>query len=461
MRYLFILAALFLASSAFAQQPTRPPNIVFILADDLGWTDVGCMGTKYYETPNIDKLAARGLKHMSWYHSQNCTPTRAAIMTGQYAPRTGVYTVGSLERGDPKDRKLNVPTNVTQPPIDRVLLPQVMKDAGYATAIFGKWHLGEMGKFHPSKRGFDDAIVSMGKHFDFNTNPKVPVPAGAYLADFLTDHAEKFIDKNKDRPFFLYLSHFGVHTPLQAKKELIEKYQKKPGVDGHNDPVYAAMIESVDQSVGRIVAKLEALKLTENTIVIFASDNGGVGGYMAAGINARSITSNRPLRAGKGTLYEGGLRVPFIVAWPGHIPPGRSTDVPGVHVDLLPTFVELTGKKVLPKHTLDGVSLAKLWKNPDTKIDRDAIYFHFPGYLEAGKGAKAAWRTTPCGMMRSGDFTLLEYFEDGRLELYNVKDDIGQTKNLARTMPDRTRELHQKMIDWRRNIGAHMPTLKR
>jgi arylsulfatase A-like enzyme len=444
-------------STAFCGDSAKKPNVIIILADDLGWTDVGCMGTKYYETPHIDKLAAKGLKHTSWYHSQNCTPTRAALMSGQYAPRTGVYTVGSLERGEAKDRKMNAPANVTNLPLDRVLLPQAMKDAGYATAIYGKWHLGEKGAYHPGKRGFDEAIVSMGKHFDFTTNPKVPVPDGAYLADFLTDHAEKFIDKNKDRPFFLYLAHFGVHTPLEAKKELIEKYRKKPGVGGHNDPVYAAMIESVDQSVGRIAARLESLKLTDNTIVIFASDNGGVGGYMAAGINARSITSNFPLRAGKGTLYEGGLRVPFIIAWPGHIPPGRSTDVPCAHVDLLPTFVELSGKRVLPKHTLDGVSLAKLWKNTDTKINRDAIYFHFPGYLEAGK---TGWRTTPCAMMRSGDFTLLEFFEDSRLELYNVKDDIGQKQNLVKTMPEKTRDLHRMMVDWRKGINAAMPTLK-
>ena len=456
MRCSLILACLFLASSASAQE-SRPPNIILILADDLGWTDVGCQGTKYYETPNIDKLAARGLRLTSFYHSPNCAPTRAALMTGQYAPRTGIYTVGSLERGDAKDRKMNVPVNETKLPLDRVTIAQAMKDAGYATALYGKWHLGEQGKYHPAKRGFDDAIVSMGKHFDFTTNPKVPVPPGAYLAEFLTEHAEKFIDQNKDRPFFVYLAHFGVHTPLEAKTELIEKYRKKKGVGDHNNPVYAAMIESVDQSVGRVLAKLDALKLTDNTIVIFASDNGGVGGYQAAGVNARSITGTFSLRGGKGMLYEGGLRVPFLIAWPGRIPPGRTSDTPCAHVDLLPSFVELTGKSVLPKQTLDGVSLVKLWKNPDTKLDREAIYCHFPGYLE---GSKGAWRTTPCAMMRAGDFTLLEFFEDGRLELYNVKDDIGQKQDLAKRLPEKTRELHQKMVDWRRQIKAAMPTMK-
>ena len=451
-----VLLGILFASTATAGEP-RQPNIIVILADDLGWTDVGCQGSKYYETPNIDKLAKQGLRMTSYYHSMNCAPTRAALMSGQYAPRTGVYTVGTLERGNPAERKMNVPANVTNLPLDRVLLPQTLKDAGYATGMFGKWHLGEKGEHHPGKRGFDEAIVTMGKHFGFATNPKVPVPEGAYLADFLTDHAEKFIETNKNRPFFLYLAHFGVHSPWDAKKELVERYKNKKGADGHDDPTYAAMIQSIDESVGRVLAKLAALKLDDNTIVIFLSDNGGVGGYVAAGVNARSITNNFPLRGGKGMLYEGGLRVPFIIRWPGHVPPGKTSDQPAAHVDLLPTFVEIAGKKTLPRQPLDGVSLAKLWKNPDTKLDRAPVYLHFPGYLEAGK---KGWRTTPAAMMRAGDFTLLEFFEDNRLELYNVKEDIGQSKNLAKMMPEKTRELHEKMLTWRKDIKAAMPTSK-
>ncbi len=460
MRAMILLSLLvtYLLAPAVAAQETRPPNIVIILADDLGWTDVGCQGSKYYETPNIDKLARQGLRLTSYYHSQNCAPTRAALMSGQYAPRTGVYTVGTLERGDANARKMNVPVNVTNLPLDRMTLANAMKSSGYATALYGKWHLGEKGAYHPGQRGFDEAIVSMGKHFGFATNPKVPVPEGAYLADFLTDHAEMFIEKNKNRPFFLYLSHFGVHSPHDAKKELIEKYRKKQGANGHDDPIYAAMIESIDQSVGRVMKKLEDLKLDENTIVIFMSDNGGVGGYLAAGVNARSITNNFPLRGGKGMLYEGGIRVPFVIRWPGHIPPGRTSDQPAAHVDLFPTFLEIAGKKAMPKQPLDGVSLVKLWKNPDTQLDRAPIYLHFPGYLEAGK---KGWRTTPACMMRAGDFTLLEFFEDNRLELYNVKEDLSQKKNLAKLMPEKTKELHLKMIDWRKDIKALMPTLKK
>ena len=213
--------------------------------------------------------------------------------------------------------------NVTQLPLDKVTLGDAMKKAGYATALFGKWHLGQQGKHHPAARGFDEAITSMGKHFDFATQPKVDYPKGTYLADWLTDKALAFIEKNKDRPFFLCLHHFGVHAPHEAKPELIERFKKKPGVGGHNDPTYAAMIYSVDESVGRVLAKLDELKLAENTLVIFTSDNGGVGGYVEAGVKAKEgITNNAPLRGGKGMLYEGGVRVPWIARWPGKVKAG-------------------------------------------------------------------------------------------------------------------------------------------
>jgi len=281
--------ALTVAPRAAGAEKTRGPNIVFILADDLGWTDLGCMGSKYYETPAIDRLAREGMKLTSYYHCQNCAPTRAALMSGQYAPRTGVYTVGTLERGDAKFRKMAVPENNPRLPLDRVTVAQALQQAGYATALFGKWHLGESAEYHPSQRGFDEAIVSMGLHFKFKTNPAVKVDPDTYLADFLTDQAVRFIEKNRDRPFFLYLPHFGVHSPYQAKKELIARYEKKAPIGGHKSPVYAAMIDSVDQSVGRVLAKLDELKLAENTVVIFASDNGGVGAWKPSDKGALDI----------------------------------------------------------------------------------------------------------------------------------------------------------------------------
>jgi arylsulfatase A-like enzyme len=457
--YLSAIAALLLTSTdpASAGDPKpRRPNIIFILADDLGWTDLGCQGSKYYETPNIDRLAAGGLRFTSHYHSQNCAPTRACLMTGQYAPRTGVYTVGTLERGLAKDRKMVVPANVVNLPLDRATVADALKGSGYATGIFGKWHLGQKGPYHPGKRGFDEAITTMGKHFDFVTQPPVDYPKGVYLADWLTDRAVDFIERHKSEPFFLYVSHFGVHSPFQAKKELIARFQKKAPVEGHRDPVYAAMIASVDESVGRILAKLDELKLSEDTIVIFASDNGGVGGY--AEIGGRGVTANAPLRGGKGMLYEGGVRVPFIVRWPRRIKGGGLCHEPTTHIDIFPTFLEMAGVKERPRQPIDGVSIVPLLANPAAKLPREAIYAHFPGYLE-GYGTKQ-WRTTPVGFIRAGDWKLMEFYEDGRLELYNLKDDLGEKNNLAVKMPEKARELQTKLAAWRQELKAAMPRLR-
>jgi arylsulfatase A-like enzyme len=445
-----------LALTSLIQAADRVPNIVFILADDLGYTDVACFGSKYYETPNLDKLASQGMKLTRHHHCQNCQPTRAALMTGQYAPRTGIYTVGGIDRFGWESRPLRPVDNVENLPLEKITIAQTMKKAGYATGMFGKWHLGQNGEYHPGKRGFDEAIVSMGRHFDFTTQPKVEYPKGEYLADFLTKKAVDFIRRHKDGPFFLYLPHFGVHSPYQAKPELIAKFKDKAPVGGHHDPVYAAMIASVDESVGRVMATLDELKLADDTVLVFSSDNGGVGGYTREGIKkSGDTTDNAPLRSGKGSLYEGGTRVPFIVRWPGVTKPASSSNVPTIHVDLFPTFAEI-GKAALPEgQTLDGESLVPLFRDPAANLKREAIYQHFPGYLGAGEGT---WRTTPVGLIEAGDWKLMEFFEDGRLELYNLKDDIGEAKNLAAEHPDKTKELHAKMVAWREAIKAPMPS---
>ncbi len=323
------------------------PNIIFILADDLGWTDLGVQGSRYYETPNIDRLASQGMRLTSYHNCQNCTPTRAALMSGQYAPRTGVYTVGSIDRFAWRTRPLRPVDNVENLPLDKITVAQALGAAGYATGLFGKWHLGEQGEYHPGRRGFDEAIVSMGRHFDFATSPRTEYPAGQYLADFLTDKAVDFIRRHRGRPFFLYLSHFAVHTPLDANPALIDRFRQKPPAAGHRNPTYAAMIASVDESVGRVLAVLDELGLAENTVVIFSSDNVGVGGYVREGIGKETndITDNAPLRSGKGSLYEGGTRVPFLVRWPGVTRPGSACGVPAIHVDLYPTFLEIAGAK--------------------------------------------------------------------------------------------------------------------
>ncbi|MCA1963912.1 MAG: sulfatase, partial [Prosthecobacter sp.] len=338
------ISILLLLLHAFLCQAAPQPNIVFILADDLGWTDLGCFGSGYYETPAIDRLAAQGMKLTSHHHCQNCQPTRAALMSGQYAPRTGVYTVGDIGRFAWQTRPLRPVDNVTSLPLDKVTIAQCLKKAGYVTGMFGKWHLGQKDAYHPAKRGFDEAVESSGQHFNFKTDPPVEYPKDQYLADFLTDKAVDFMQRHKDSPFFLYLPHFGVHSPYQAKKDWISHFKEKPGVRGHANPTYAAMIASVDESVGRVMTELDKLGLTEKTIVIFASDNGGVGGYAREGIQkAGDVTDNAPLRSGKGSLYEGGTRVPFIIKWPGVTQAGSSCDVPSIHVDLYPTFLELAG----------------------------------------------------------------------------------------------------------------------
>jgi arylsulfatase A-like enzyme len=451
------LVGTFLVPSARVAAAAPKPNIVFILADDLGYTDVGCFGSKYYETPSIDRMAAGGMRFTDGYTcGPNCQPTRAALMSGQYGPRTGIYTVGSIDRFDWKSRPLRPVDNVESLPLEKVTLAQSLKKAGYATALFGKWHLGQQGEYHPARRGFDEAIVSMGQHFDFKTSPATPYPPGTYLADFLTDKAVDFMTRHKDQPFFLSLHHFGVHAPYQAKKDLIAKFQGKAPSGGHNNPTYAAMIASVDESVGRVLKTLDDLGLADKTLVIFTSDNGGIGGYAREGIgSAGGVTDNAPLRGGKGMLYEGGVRAAYVFRMPGMVAAGTTCREPINSVDLYPTLLELAGARAPAGYPLDGVSyLPLLTTGGQPKLDRDAIFWHFPGYLGAGQGA---WRTTPAGSIRAGDWKLIEFFETGKLELYNLRDDLSEKHDLAASMPDRVKDLHDRMIAWRKQIGAPMP----
>ena len=458
MKKLYRLLVLLLPISfinLFAAAAPPRPNIIFVLADDLGWTDLAVQGSKYYETPNLDRLAAQGMRFTRFYNCPNCQPTRAALMTGQSGARTGVYTVGGIDRFNWRSRPLRPVDNVEKLPLDRVTIAQALKSAGYATGMFGKWHLGEDGPHHPGQRGFDEAVVSMGRHFNFHTNPKTEYPEGEYLADFLTDKSVDFIRRHSDGPFFLYLPHFAVHGPIEAKAEDTARFRDKPASGGHHNPVYAAMIASVDESVGRIMDLLDELRLADNTVLVFASDNGGVGGYVREGISRdRDITDNAPLRSGKGSLYEGGIRVPYIVRWPGVTRPGSTTDQPSVNVDLFPTLLAIAGAKAPAGQVLDGESQVPLLRDPDAAFRRGAIFHHFPGYLGQGAGQ---WRTTPVGAVHSGDWKLMEFFEDGRLELYNLREDIGETRNLAAAMPDKASELLGRMRAWRGEVGAPMP----
>lgn len=447
--------------------PGRRPNIVFILIDDMGWKDVGFMGSEYYETPNIDRLAGQGMVFTNAYaNAPNCAPTRACLISGQYTPRHGVYTVGTSERGPANLRKLIPIPNTTTLSSDVVTIAEALKPAGYVSASMGKWHLGNDPEHGPKAQGFDVNVAgnqagSPRSYFSPYRNKNLKDgPKGEYLTDRLTDEALEFIEANREKPFFLYLPHYAVHTPLQAKRAMIEKYKRKGGSGGQSNPTYAAMIESTDQGFGRIMHKLDERNLTDNTVVIFFSDNGGVGGYRALGIEGGEITSNAPLRGGKGMLYEGGIREPMIVRWPREVKAGSACDVPVIGIDFYPTLLEMAGiqrKSGLSSEgapALDGESLMPLLKQAGT-LKRDAIFWHFPAYLQGGRGT---WRTTPAGAIRQGDFKLIEFFEDNRLELYNLKDDIGEKRNLAEVMPGKARQLHQRLIEWRKSVNAPVPT---
>jgi len=428
--------------------PEKKLNFVFIIIDDLGWRDIGLMGRArglgeprvYYETPNIDKLAGQGVVFASAYsNAPNCAPTRACLMSGQYTPRHGVYTVGTSERGKANMRKLIPTPNKTTLDSKVVTIAEALKPGGYTSACIGKWHLGTKEPFRQEDQGFD-VVYARSRRSHFTTD-------GEYLTDRLTDEATKFIEANKDRPFFLYLAHHAVHTPIQAKKELIEKYKTKEPSGGHNNPAYAAMIESVDQSVGRVMDKLDELGLIENTVVFFFSDNGG----------HANMTSMAPLRGSKGMLYEGGIRVPMIVRWPGVARVRSVCDAPVIGIDFYPTILEMAGVPRPAGHVLDGMSIVPLLKGKG-KFKRNAIFWHFPAYLEPYNEKQRPWRTTPAGAVRQWDWKLIEFFEDGKLELYNLKKDIGEKDNLAEKMPDKAKELHQLLVDWRKSVDAPVPT---
>ena len=365
--------------------------------------------------------------------------------------RTGVYTVGSPERGKSHLRKLIPTPNRTTLEPKSVTIAEVLKTAGYVSASIGKWHLGNDPGDGPISQGFDVNIG--GNHTGhprsyfspYNNDNIEDGPLGEYLTDRLTGEALRFIEDNRDRPFFLYLPHFAVHTPIQAKEEIIRKYRKKKD-SSRNNPAYAAMIESVDRGVGRILDRLDELGLTDKTVVFFFSDNGGHANF----------TSMAPLRGSKGMLYEGGIRVPLIVRWPGRIEPGTTCEIPVISTDFYPTILEMTGSPKPSGKILDGKSLVPLLTQTGT-LKRKSIFWHFPAYLEAYNKNQGDWRTTPAGAVRNGDWKLLEFFEDGRLELYNLKDDIGEKNNLAGTFPDKVNELHREMLDWRKSINAPVP----
>jgi arylsulfatase A-like enzyme len=436
-----------------ADDPQRPPNFVFILVDDLGWTDVGFMGAAVFETPNIDRLAGEGMVFTSAYaNAPNCAPSRACLLTGQYTPRHGVYTVNSAERGKKKNRRIIPTPNTKTLAPTFVTIAEALRDAGYVSASIGKWHLGEGAETGPLGQGFE---VNVGGHklghpksyFSPYKNAELPDgPQGEHLTDRLTDEAIAFIEANREKAFFLYLPYYAVHTPIQAKKELSAKYREKIG-DGGANPKYAAMIETTDDNIGRLMKRLEELEIDENTVVFFFSDNGGYAG----------VTTMAPLRGFKGMLYEGGIRVPMFVRWSGTIDASTKCVTPVLGTDFFPTILEMAGIERPDDQALDGVSLMPLLSQAG-ELERPAIFWHFPAYLESGKGVKGLWRTTPAGAVRVGDWKLIEFFEDGRIELYNLADDLGERNDLAETMPEKAAELLGILRTWRESVAAPVPS---
>jgi len=443
-----VLTSLLGGAAGLAAARRRPPNIVFVLADDLGWTDLGCFGSSFYRTPNIDRLAQQGMRFTSAYAAcPVCSPTRASILTGKYPAR--LHLTDWIPGRTPPGVRMRLPDWTPHLPLSEVTIPEALKPAGYVSASIGKWHLGDE-EFYPEKQGFDFNFggCHLGATPGYFYPYKIPNiragKSGEYLTDRLTDEALAFIENSKSRPFFLYLAHYAVHTPIEAKPEMAARYRPRvrPG-QAHSHPEYAAMIESVDESVGRVLRKLEQLGIASDTIVVFTSDNGGV-------VGRRHITSNEPLREEKSTLYEGGIRVPLIVRWPGVVKPASVSDVPVSSVDHLPTLAEAAGGP--GPSSVDGVSLMPLLKQ-QAGLERDAIYWHYPHY----NFHQPLIPTRPCGAIRKGDCKLIEFYEDGFVELYNLREDIGERKNLARALPDQAAELRRDLDTWRKSVGAQMP----
>jgi arylsulfatase A-like enzyme len=465
---LVLLFALRPLAASAAPEPAGPPprpNFVFILADDLGWCDLGCYGSTFYETPHLDQLAAKGMRFTDAYAACSvCSPTRASILTGKYPARLRL-TDWLPGRADRLDQKLRRPVILDHLPLEEVTLAKALREGGYRTGFIGKWHLGGP-DFFPEKQGFDLNVggCARGSPPSYFSPYRIPTlsdgPKGEYLTDRLTDEALKFIEGGGGKPFLLYLSHYTVHIPLQAKADLLAKYRAKaarlPPPAGpeflsegksrmrqiQNNPVYAAMVESLDESVGRVMRKLAELGLEENTVVVFTSDNGGVA------TSEGFPTANVPLRAGKGWHYEGGVREPLIVRWPGVTKPGSTCRAPMMSTDYYPTFLEMAGLPLRPRQHVDGVSLVPLLKGR-AQPERP-LFWHYPHYSNQGGG--------PGGAVRVGKFKLIEWFEDMHVELFDLSSDIGERHNLAATMPDRAAALRQQLHEWRESVKAAMPT---
>lgn len=430
------------------------PNIVMIIADDLGVMDVGFNNPKY-RTPHIDRLRAEGMLFTQAYApAANCAPSRACVFSGQYSPRHGVYTVGSSERGNPQYRKIIPVKNTVHLNPDILTLSEALKAGGYKTIHLGKWHLGN----DPTKQGFDVNVggYSLG-------SPKggyfIPVkgevsnyndryPKGTHIADIFADQAVTFIKASKDEKFFMHMAYYLIHTPIQAVPGMVEKY----GHPNDRRAAYASMIEKMDESIGKIMAELDAQGLYENTLVLFSSDNGA----------HSDISSQKPFRSGKGSYFEGGIREPLVVRWPREVAPESVCHIPVMGIDFFPTFLEVAGLSVPRGKILDGVSLLPLLTDSGV-FPRRALFWHFPIYLQSysGKNDDAhdpLFRTRPGSVLRRGKWKFHEYFENGRQELYDLENDPGERQNVAALYPEKTKKFYDELTQWREEVAAPVPS---
>jgi len=454
---------------------TPPPNVIVVLVDDLGWMDLGCQGSDFYRTPNIDRLAATGMRFTDGYAScAVCSPTRAALMTGRSPARLGItdwiraeFQLSARQwpnirdrfgyhRTGSADRELLTPVNELQLPHSEITPAELLKPIGYASAFIGKWHLGGQGHL-PVDQGFNENYGGWDygqppSYFDpFVELPRLPmgIPTlaprqpGEYLTDREADEAVGFIERNKDRPFLLYLSHYAVHTPIQAKQDLIARYEALRDGQGQDDPVYAAMVHSVDDAMGRLLETLDRTGLADRTLIVFTGDNGGLD-------RQGRPTENAPLRSGKGYAYEGGLRTPWIVRWPGVTEAGAVSREPIASIDLLPTIAAAVGTRPPADRAIDGIDLGPALRGG--KLPDRALVWHFPHYRH-GPGHD------PYSVIRQGEFKLIRFYDPAKTELYNLANDLGETNDLAGSMPAKAKQLEALLDDHLRDVGARLPIM--
>lgn len=486
---LTVLFCLFACAAAPAQPAPgdgKPLNVVFFLVDDYGWKDVGYNGSSFYQTPNIDKLAASGMVFTDGYAAcPVCSPTRAAIMAGKNPARMdttdwfgapqpeGILRSIEVGRENRWTQKPIIPAPyVNHLPLEEVTLAEAFKANGYATFFCGKWHLGPNEAYYPDKQGFDINMGGFhrggpyggGRYFaPFDGMPNLTGQPGDHLPARLAEETSKFIIEHKDEPFLAYFSFYSVHTPLMGRPDLVAKYEEIKtrmriagpifGPEGDSQvrlvqehAVYAAMVEAMDEAVGKVLDTLEKEGLADNTIIVFTADNGGLS------TSEGSPTSNYPLRAGKGWLYEGGIREPTIVRWPGHTAPGSVSDEPVISHDFYPTLLAAAGLEMMPEQHIDGVSLVPVLNGSADDLGREALYWHYPHYGNQGG--------SPGSVVRAGDWKLIEWFEpDKGIELFNLADDIGEQNNLAQQHPEKVKELYAMLEAWRAEVDAKLPTV--